>query len=352
MMIFQMGKGAFLPKKFGNFCKKDTNEPLQMTEEGGRQMKISICMGTYNGEKYIGRQLCSILEQTRPADEVILCDDGSRDNTAAIVQKFIKDNRLEASWYLHENRDNKGYPANYYNAMDLCTGDIVFLADQDDIWEKTKLEKMTDAMEAHPEAAVLACKFGLIDEEGKCIKAVMNPSRSADSGKWKSIAVHDIFYKYEWPGMVLAYRNAWYRNWNKTIGEIPHDIFLCARAAEEGAFLQLDETLAWHRRHGNNTAAEEHRISRLLNKERKFWEIEKYLKMLEQFGKCEVFQTEEGRRTLRDKLTAMRSRYEALQSGKITRVLKSAVENRRNVRPATVVCDILIARRQCPELRK
>jgi len=303
-------------------------------------------MGIYNGEKFIKEQLLSILKQTRPVDEVILCDDRSQDGTAAVIQKFITENQLGDSWRLYRNNENKGYPSNFYYAMSLCTGDIVFLADQDDIWAKTKLEKMTAVLEAHPEVAITACRFGLIDGEGKDIKAVMESYHSEGSGELKTVAVRDIFYRYEWPGMVLAYRNAWYRKWDKTIGEIPHDIFLCAKAAEEGAFLQLNEILAWHRRHENNTAAEEYRIRKLLNKKRKLWEIEKYLKMLEQFERCEVLQTEEGRKVLQEKLTAMRSRYAALQSGKMLQVLKSAVANRRNVRLATVVCDALIVRRQ------
>lgn len=307
-------------------------------------MKISICMGIYHGENFIEEQLYSILNQTRPADEVILCDDRSDDNTVAVIQRFIAKNQLEDSWHLYCNKQNKGYPSNFYYAMSFCTGDIVFLADQDDVWAETKVEKMTAILEANSKASVVACKFQLMDGEGKDIKAIMQPSRSAQSSKLKKVSIYDIFYRYEWPGMVLAYRNEWYRNWNKNIGEIPHDIFLCAKAAEEGAFLQLDETLAWHRRHQNNTAAEEHRISKLLNKERKLWEIEKYLQMLEQFEKCEVLQTEEGRRTLQEKLKTMRSRYAALKSGKIMQVLKSAVANRRNVRIATVVCDVLIAK--------
>ena len=301
-------------------------------------------MGIYNGEKFIEKQLHSILNQTRPADEVILCDDGSEDNTVSVIQRFIAKNQLEDSWHLYCNEQNKGYPGNFYYAMSLCTGDIVFLSDQDDVWAETKVEKMTAILEANPMASVAACKFQLMDGEGKDIKTIMQPSRSAQSGKLKKVSIYDIFYRYEWPGMVLAYRNEWYQNWNKIIGEIPHDIFLCSKAAEEGAFLQLDETLAWHRRHQSNTAAEEHRISKLLNKGRKLWEIEKYLQMLEQFEKCEVFQTEEGRRTLQEKLKAMRSRYAALKSGKIMQVLKSAVENRRNVRIATVASDVLIAR--------
>lgn len=308
-------------------------------------MTISVCMGTYNGGKYIKEQLDCIFHQTRQPNEVIICDDGSTDDTVSMIQKFIEKNNLQDSWKLYINQQNKGYPANFYYAMNLCTMDVVFLGDQDDIWDEHKIEKISAVLDKQTEAQVVACKFGLIDGEGKGIRTFMAPSHSNETGRIRRVTIENIFYKYQWPGMVLAYRRAWYQDWTKKSYTIPHDLLITARAAEEGAFLQLDETLAWHRRHENNTAAEEHRIRKLLNKERKLWEIEKYLKMLEQFEQREVLRTEEGRRILQEKLTAMRSRYAALQSGKIIQVLKSAKENRRNVRPATVVCDVLIVRR-------
>lgn len=306
--------------------------------------KISVAMGIYNGEQYIEEQLASILRQTRPAEEVILCDDGSTDKTVSIVQNFIAANGLEENWHLIQNPENKGYPANFYYAMSLCTGEFVFLADQDDIWAETKVEKMTALLEADNEIAVLACRFDLIDGQGNQIKPLMKPTYAKEKEGLEKISIHDIFYRYEWPGMVLAYRNQWYQNWKKTFGTIPHDIFLCAKAAEEGAFFRTEEILAWHRRHENNTAAEEHRIKKLLHKERKLWEIEKYLNMLEQFKECRVLETQEGRRTLEEKAKAMHSRYQALQSGSLIQVIKSAAGNRKNVRLATVVCDMLIVK--------
>ena len=99
---------------------------------------ISVCMGIYNGEAYIKAQLQSILNQTLSPDEVILCDDRSTDGTREIVDQFIRENGLSGKWQLHCNPENKGYPANFYAGMALCRGEYVFLADQDDIWDKNK----------------------------------------------------------------------------------------------------------------------------------------------------------------------------------------------------------------------
>lgn len=341
-------------------------------------MTISVCMGIYNGEKYIEKQLDSIYRQTRKADEVILCDDSSTDGTVEVVRRFIERNGLRESWKLYCNEENRGYPGNFYYVMGLCTGDVVFPADQDDVWAEMKLERMCAVLELHPEAAAVACKFGLMDGEGEKIHAVMAPTHSLETGKLRQVGIREIFYKYQWPGMVLAYRNGWYReriglcggsghlhqcgqeglrNGNRGRGcaergeicgpvdQIPHDILLCAMAAEEGAFFQLDEELAYHRRHESNAAAEEHRMGRLLQKERKLWEIEKYLEMLRAFQGGEVLRTEEGKRTLEEKLSTMEGRYEALKSGKMWAVLQRAFRDRRNVRLATVICDLVIVRR-------
>ncbi len=340
-------------------------------------MMVSVCMGIYNGERYIEKQLASILRQTRRADEVILCDDCSEDRTVEIVRQFIERNGLGDSWKLYCNKENRGYPGNFYDVMSLCTMDVVFLADQDDVWAEAKLERMCAVLEQHPEAAVVACKFGLVDGEDEKIHAVMAPTHSLETRKLRQVGLQEIFRKYQWPGMVLVYRNGWYRehmgmrggggelrhcgqkslrSGNReqgcaergeicgSVGRIPHDIFLCAMAAEEGAFFQLDEELAYHRRHENNAAAEEHRMGRLLQKERKLWEIEKYLEMLRAFQSEGVLRTEEGIRTLQEKLRTMEGRYEALKSGKMRMVLQRAFRDRWNVRLATVVCDLVIVR--------
>ena len=85
-------------------------------------------------------------------------------------------------------------------------------------------------------------------------------------------------------------------------------------------------------------------MGKLLQKERKLWEIEKYLRMLGEFGEREVLRTEAGKRILREKTRAMEGRYEALQSGKIWRVLRAAVRDWRQVRVVAVVCDLVIVR--------
>lgn len=317
-------------------------------------MTTSVCMGIYNGEKFIEKQLFSIFCQTKRPEEVILVDDGSTDATVHIVQQFIDKYGLKDTWKLIVNAENKGYPQNFYYAMSLCTQEVVFLADQDDIWDAKKLEKMCAVLEVFDTAKAVCCKFGLVDEKENNIRTIMRPTFSHGTDTVRNISVKDVFYKCEWPGMVLAYRREWYSQclaeWQsrQRIPEkitIPHDLLICVWAAEAEGFVQMDEELAWHRRHENNAGGEEHRVKRLLNKDRKLREIENYCHILDFFGENKVLFTENGRAALRTKKDSMEGRYEALVSGKIGKVLENAWIRRKEIRLATLLCDVMIVKR-------
>ncbi|WP_394675218.1 glycosyltransferase family 2 protein [uncultured Chryseobacterium sp.] len=92
-------------------------------------MKISVCIATYNGEKFISEQIDSILKQIRDSDEIIVSDDRSTDRTLEIVEHF-KDSRIRV---IH-NQGKKGYTPNFQNALKQADGDIIFISDQDDVW--------------------------------------------------------------------------------------------------------------------------------------------------------------------------------------------------------------------------
>lgn len=104
--------------------------------------KISVCMATYNGEKHVFEQLISILPQLRENDEIIVSDDLSKDRTVDII-KGIDDKRIKI--YLNER--NLGYSKNFENAINHASGDVIFIADQDDVWYPTKVTKMLKVLD-------------------------------------------------------------------------------------------------------------------------------------------------------------------------------------------------------------
>lgn len=103
--------------------------------------KISVCMATYNGEKYILEQLQSILKQLKPEDEVIISDDGSTDSTLYIIEA-LNDPRI----HIYMNEKEHGYTKNFENALNHADGDIIFISDQDDVWTDDKVKVMCEAL--------------------------------------------------------------------------------------------------------------------------------------------------------------------------------------------------------------
>jgi len=104
---------------------------------------ISVCIATYNGEKYILKQIKSILSQLSFEDEIIISDNDSTDNTVNIV-RGINDSRIKI--YIKKQNKIKSYwnkyynvTANFENAINKSIGDIIMLCDQDDIWNENKV---------------------------------------------------------------------------------------------------------------------------------------------------------------------------------------------------------------------
>ncbi|CDE45560.1 glycosyltransferase [Clostridium sp. CAG:411] len=129
-------------------------------------MKVSVAMATYNGEKYIEKQLDSIRTQTRIVDEVIICDDRSTDGTASMIQQYIQKYKL-SNWSIFINEQNKGFIGNFFGALKKVTGDVIFLSDQDDEWYKDKVEKMTNLIRQNKNIQALNSAVCLIDGEGR-----------------------------------------------------------------------------------------------------------------------------------------------------------------------------------------
>ena len=98
---------------------------------------ISIALATYNGERFLAKQLDSLINQTHKEIEIIICDDNSTDNTIDIIEKYIQ----KYSYIkLYQNEKQLGFVKNFEKAIELCSSPYIALCDQDDIWIENKLE--------------------------------------------------------------------------------------------------------------------------------------------------------------------------------------------------------------------
>ena len=127
-------------------------------------MKISVAMCTCYGDAFLKLQLDSIFSQTRAVDEIVVVDDRSTDETTAILEDYQK--KHPAVLKVIVNEKQLGVVRNFEKAISLCSGDWIFLSDQDDIWEVDKVEEMTGFAAAHTNALMIYTDAALIDEKG------------------------------------------------------------------------------------------------------------------------------------------------------------------------------------------
>ena len=126
---------------------------------------ISVAMCTYNGEKFIYAQLESILKQDKAVDEIVICDDCSSDNTLKIIDKIISE--YPSNIKVMRNSVNMGAIRSFEKCIQACSGDIIFLADQDDIWSHDKVVKYIAAFNSDSKVKAVFSNGELIGEEGE-----------------------------------------------------------------------------------------------------------------------------------------------------------------------------------------
>lgn len=132
---------------------------------------ISVALCTYNGERYIHEQLQSILDQSMPVDEIVVCDDGSTDETLAIIKSLRQCTNTDIRIY--HNETNIGPALNFQKTINLCKGDIVFLSDQDDIWHPDKVAIIADYFDKNPNIDTVFTNAALIKDDGTTLKETL-----------------------------------------------------------------------------------------------------------------------------------------------------------------------------------
>ena len=125
--------------------------------------RISIAMATYNGARFVREQLDSFSAQTRLPDELVVTDDCSTDDTVRVVEEFARTAPFAVT--VHRNPKNLGYAPNFEKALAMCTGDIVFLSDQDDVWFPEKIARVIRYFEKEPCTQVVINDALLVDEQ-------------------------------------------------------------------------------------------------------------------------------------------------------------------------------------------
>ncbi len=305
-------------------------------------MTVGIAIALYNGARFLEAQLETLRLQTCPPDQVVFCDDGSKDDTVTLVQSYIEKHGLQDRWQLHINEKNLGYAKNFYRAMSLCSTDLIYPCDQDDLWKSDKLEKMNQVMADHPEISLLMCRGGVIDAEGDALHGLLI-EQSKETGALSAITPSQVLRSLSWTGMLMCVRKAFLTDWLEYLrsAQAPHDFALALCAADLGSFYTYEYVGAFHRRHDNNAANEEHRIWKVLNLKTKLRDMGMYNQYLEQLLDANPPISENTLGMLAYRLEKAKARECALRQRKLGKLMQVYLSDKSGLlRPSSLVCDL------------
>jgi glycosyltransferase involved in cell wall biosynthesis len=203
-------------------------------------------MTSFNGVRYIDEQLESILVQLSDRDEVVLCDDASTDGTRAAVES-VRDPRLRADW----NPVNVGLFETLTRSLRRATGDVLFLADQDDIWRPGKVAKMMSVFESRPDVTLVLSDAEVIDARGdRTADRYLNLPAGEGNGFLRALR---SVVKNRYLGAAMAFRREMLGDFLPIPPMVPmHDMWIGILSDLRGRTYYLPEPLIGYRRHDRN----------------------------------------------------------------------------------------------------
>jgi glycosyltransferase involved in cell wall biosynthesis len=218
------------------------------------QPLVSIALCTYNGEKYLRQQLDSLLAQSYSNLEIIIVDDASIDGTIALLKQYQGDN---SNIKLVLNEQNIGFNQNFKKAIELCTANLIAIADQDDIWESEKISLLVDNI---GDNLLLYHDSAYIDQEGNLTGKNTTSHHRFVSGNcaenliyYNCISGHACLIKKELLSLTPEFDPAFYYDW-----------WLAYTAACTGKINFITQKLVRHRKHSASSTGNDKTDARKL----------------------------------------------------------------------------------------
>lgn len=142
---------------------------LASVQHNASRLTVSVALCTYNGARFVGEQVRSILAQSPPPDQLVISDDGSTDGTLEAIRAELellpRDARGRLDVVILENASPLGVTRNFESAVRACVGDLIVLSDQDDIWSPDRLAQARNEFTGRPELLLLHGDARLVDDD-------------------------------------------------------------------------------------------------------------------------------------------------------------------------------------------
>lgn len=231
---------------------------------------LSVALCTYNGARFLQEQLQSFADQDRPPDEVVACDDGSTDETIAILQRFAAS--APCAVRIERNAQTLGVVGNFARAIELCAGEYIALSDQDDVWSPRKLARISELFDSDPGVGMCFSDAVAIDPCGRALGYglwdAVRFTRAERAAARAGRLVEVLLRHYVVTGATLAFR-ATYRD---LVLPIPrhclHDAWIGLLIACVADGRLLDEPLIGYRQHATQVSGGERMLGLLAQSRR------------------------------------------------------------------------------------
>lgn len=218
---------------------------------------VSVALCTHNGAAFVREQVESILGQTVPVTEVVLSDDASTDETVAIVEAAV------GAWpaprprlTVIRNSPALGVVANFEQAVLACTGDLIALSDQDDVWLPDKLERFVELFAAEPDLLLAHSDATLVTADRTPIPGSLLESLEATAVERRQLVDGRSFHALIRRNLVTGATVVFRRILLDSAAPFPrtwvHDEWLAIVAAALSRTVLIDDSLIEYRQHGGN----------------------------------------------------------------------------------------------------
>lgn len=218
---------------------------------------IAVLLCTYNGAQYLSQQLDSLMSQSYKDFRVYIYDDGSRDDTLKVIQKYVQDNPDFFTW-VSDTVEHRGAARSFMWLLEKIQADYYMFCDQDDFWLPEKIEhtynKMKEMESMYPNTPLLVhTDLHICDSN----LDIINPS----FWKYRHLLV-DVSkdFRYLCFGNIVTGCTMMINKRSKEVS-LPyvddyylHDYWIALMTAKNGRVDNLKEQTILYRQHGNNAA--------------------------------------------------------------------------------------------------
>jgi glycosyltransferase involved in cell wall biosynthesis len=217
---------------------------------------VSVVLATRNGVAFVGAQVRSILGQSRPAQQIVVADDGSTDDTLAVVEAELAASPWRGDVITIRRDAALGVVGNVSSGLAAARGELVALADQDDVWSPDKLAVLVGRFEARPELTLVHSDARLVNAAGESLGETLSRSLSIRGSIRRDLEGGHAFDAYMRRNLVtgatvLARREALERALPVPPGWL-HDEWFGVVAAALGEVEYVARPLIDYRQHGAN----------------------------------------------------------------------------------------------------